>query len=143
MRLFRFAVIVLSTIGVFAAAATPASAAPWQLCVTLDQPTEGAHAYFLNFMSEGNAILVSGSRGRGPADDHGPAFGALAKPSGSTLYELGLTVTIQNSGDYEGPNTENVVFQFLPNGAINYKRWISSSLDFTQGQAFAFACPAS
>ena len=59
------------------------------------------------------------------------------------LYELGLTVTIQNGGDYAGPNTENVVFQFLSNGAINYKRWLNSDLDFTQGLAFAFTCPVS
>jgi hypothetical protein len=141
MRVSRVALIALASVVVSVGAARPVSAAPWQLCLTLNQPTEGAHAYFLNFLSEGNAILASGSKGHGP-DNHGPAFGALAKPASSTLYELGLTVTFQNGGDYTGPNTENVVFQFLPNGVINYKRWLSSGLDFTQGQAFAFACPA-
>ena len=142
MRVSRFLLIALAVAVFSAAAPHSASAAPWQLCLTLDQPTGGAHAYFLNFMSQGNAILVSGAKNH-DADDHGPAFGALAKPPSATFYELGLTVTIKNGGDYNGQNTENVVFQFLSNGAINYKRWINSSTTFTQGVAFSFACPLS
>jgi hypothetical protein len=142
MRVSRYLLIALVAVVVSAAAPRSASAAPWQLCLTLDQPTEGAHAYFLNFVSQGNAIVVSGSKGHGP-DDHGPAFGALAKPPSALFYELGLTVTIKNGGDYNGYNTENVVFQFVSNGAINYKRWLNSSTNFTQGLAFAFTCPAS
>jgi hypothetical protein len=142
MRVSRFLLITLAAVAFSAAAPRSASAAPWQLCLTLDQPTEGAHAYFLNFVSQGNAILVSGAKGHGP-DDHGPAFGALAKPPSALFYELGLTVTIKNGGDYNGHNTENVVFQFLSNGAINYKRWLNSSTNFTQGVAFAFTCPGS
>jgi hypothetical protein len=110
MRVSRFLLIALAAAVFSAAAPRSASAAPWQLCLTLDQPTEGAHAYFLNFVSQGNAILASGSKGHGP-DDHGPAL--------------------------------NVVFQFLSNGAINYKRWLNSSTNFTQGLAFAFTCPVS
>ena len=133
--------MALATVRIFSGRGPARRRAPWQVCLTLDQPSEGEHAYFLNFVSQGNAILVSGSKGHGSGGDHGPAFGALAKPSGSTLYEMGLTVTIQNRGDYMGPNTENVVFQFLANGAINYKRWLNSDRTFTQGLAFAFTCP--
>jgi hypothetical protein len=142
MRVSRFLLIAIAAAVFSAAAPQSVSAAPWQLCLTLDQPTEGAHAYFLNFVSQGKAILVSGAKNHGP-DDHGPAFGALAKPPDAIFYELGLTVTIENGGDYNGHNTENVVFQFVSNGAINYKRWLNSSTDFTEGVAYAFACPSS
>jgi hypothetical protein len=140
MRATRFALIALAAAVFSAFTARPASAAPWQLCLRL----VGGGDYFLNFVVQGNAVLVAGTKNVF-GDDHGPLFGSLSKPTSSpfNVYEMGLTVTIENMGDYNGPNTENVVFQFLPSGHINFKKWLRSSDTFTQGEAIVINCPVS
>jgi len=142
MRLCRVALITVSALVITVAAAGPVSAASrFQLCLR-DQPANG-NSYFLNFNVQGNAILVSGTKGVF-GDDHGPLFGSLSKafntpPAGG--WEMGLTVTIANMGDFAGHNTENIVFVFSPSGTIAFKRWKSSSQTFEQGTAVAFTCP--
>jgi len=143
MRATRIALIALAAVVFSAFTARPASAAPWQLCLRLN--TGGANDYFMNFVVQGNAILVTGTKNVF-GDDHGPLFGSLSKPPNSPFngpYELGLTVTFENMGDYNNQNTENVVFQFVSNGHINFKKWLRSSDTFTQGEAIVINCPAS
>jgi hypothetical protein len=143
MRATRFALIALAAVVLSAFTARPASAAPWQLCLRLT--TGGANDYFMNFVVQGNAILVTGTKNVF-GDDHGPLFGSLSKPPNSGpngAYELGLTVTFENMGDYNNQNTENVVFQFVSNGHINFKKWLRSSDTFTQGTAIVINCPQS
>jgi hypothetical protein len=145
MRVTRFALIALAAAVFSAVTARPASAAPWQLCLRLVNSAGGPNDYFMNFVVQGNAVLVTGMK-NGFGDDHGPLFGSLAKPPNSPLngpYELGLTVTYENMGDYANRNTENVVFQLLSNGNINFKKWLRSSDTFTQGQAIVINCPSS
>ena len=141
MRLSRVAQIALAIVLFSAFAVRPASAASWQLCLALDGPVS-VNTYYLNFNVQGNAILVAGMKGVGYPDDHGPVFGSLARTPVASTYELGLTVTFVNGGDYTNQNTENVVFQFNPNGSISYKRWLNSAAAFTQGVAVAISCPA-
>lgn len=140
-KLSRFALIALATIVFSAFTARPASAA-WAFCVRLDAAS-GFAEYFMNFVVQGNGILVTGSKGRAPVDNHGPLFGSLsqAPTTGTPTWELGFTVTMENMGDFSGPNTENVVFQFV-GSSINYKRWLRSSDNFVQGTATVIACPA-
>lgn len=142
MRATRFALIALAAAVFSAFTARPASAAPWQLCLRL--VGGGANDYFLNFVIQGNAVLVAGAKNVF-GDDHGPVFGSMSKPPNSPInaYEMGLTVTFENMGDYNNQNTENVVFQFLPNGHINFKKWLRSTDTFTQGEAIVINCPAS
>ena len=143
MRATRIALIALAAVVFSAFTARPASAAPWQLCLRLN--TGGANDYFMNFVVQGNAILVTGTKNVF-GDDHGPLFGSLSKPPNSPFngpYELGLTVTFENMGDYNNQNTENVVFQFVSNGHINFKKWLRSSDTFTQGTAIVINCPQS
>ena len=142
MRIYRFAITAVAALVVIAGTARPASAAPHQLCLR-DEPNLIPNFYYLNFSVQGNSILVSGTKGNF-GDDHGPLFGSLAKanltsPTGG--WELGLTVTFQNGGDYANGNTENVVFTFNTDGSITYKRWKSNALTFEQGHAAAFTCP--
>jgi len=144
MRTYRFVTIAITALIVIAASARPVSAAsPWQLC--LRDELGGGNTYYLNFTVQGNAIIVSGTYGQGGQDTHGPVFGTLAKPQGTSPslgFELGLTVTVANMGDYNGVNTQNIVFVFVPNGPIGYKRWFNSSATFEQGIAVPFICPA-
>lgn len=135
MKVSRFALIVLAAVVFSTFTARSASAATYQLCLR----TGTAGDYFLNFVAQGNGIVVTGVKGVG-IDDHGPVFGSLVKPPLVTSWELGITVTFENMGDYAGPNTENVVFQFLPNGHINYKKWLRSNDTFTQGTATVITC---
>jgi hypothetical protein len=138
MRLYRCALIAFATVLVATAAARPAAAASYQLCLALDGDSS---QYFLNFMVQGNAILVAGDKGHGGQDDHGPVFGALSHtPETPQIMEMGLTVTFANGGDYSNQNTENVVFTFTPDGAIAYKRWLNSAKEFTQGTASVIVC---
>ena len=146
MRMYRVAIIAVAALIVIAGTARSASAAsPWQLCLRPEPANGYVDTYFLNFSVQGNAILVSGTYGQGGQDTHGPVFGALAKAlntSGSLGWELGLTFTVANMGDYVGPNTENIVFVFGSDGSIVFKRWINSSATFEQGVMVAFNCPA-
>ena len=138
MRLYRFALIAFAAVLASAGAARPASAASYQLCLALDGDSS---QYFLNFMVQGNAILVAGDKGHGGQDDHGPVFGALSHaPETPQIMEMGLTVTIANGGDYANQNTENVVFTFTQDGAIAYKRWLNGAKEFTQGTASVIVC---
>jgi hypothetical protein len=143
--MYRVAIIAVAALIVIAGTARPVSAAsPWQLCLR-NEPADGANTYYLNFTVQGNAILVSGTYGRAAPDTHGPVFGTLARVQGTldgAQWELGLTVTIANMGDYGGPNTENIVFTFPQDGTIGFKRWISSSQTFQQGFMVPFNCPA-
>ena len=136
MKAYRFALIALATVVFSAFSARPASAATWQLCLGLTGVTGNL---YLNFNAQGNAIMVSGVKGVS-GDDHGPVFGTLTRVPVSSSYEMGLTVTIANMGDYEGHNTENIVIVFSPSGAMSYKRWLSSSQTFTQGTVYLANC---
>ncbi len=139
MRVSRFALTAAAVV-LLGLAAQPASAESFQLCLSPDG--QSTHQYFLNFAVQGNAILVGGMKGRGGQEDHGPVLGSLARtPSPSYGFEMGLTVTFANGGDYTGPNLENVVFQFNPDGTIAYKRWLDRETSFTQGTAVAITCP--
>ena len=92
MRATRFALIALAAVVFSAFTARPASAAPWQLCLRL--VGGGANDYFMNFVVQGNAILVTGTKNVF-GDDHGPLFGSLSKPPNSGpngAYELGLKI---------------------------------------------------
>ena len=110
MRLYRFALIAFATVLASTGAVRPAAAASYQLCLALDGDSS---QYFLNFLMQGNAILVAGDKGHGGQDDHGPLFGSLSHaPETPQVMELGLTVTFANAGDYMNQNTENVVFTF-------------------------------
>jgi hypothetical protein len=140
MRLSRVALITLAVVLFSGFTARSASAASFQLCLALDGPVS-VNTYYLNFNAQGNAILVAGMKGVGYPDDHGPVFGSLARTVVGSTYQLGLTVTFVNGGDYMGQNTENVVFQFNANGSITYKRWLNSAKPFTQGVAVVIACP--
>jgi hypothetical protein len=114
----------------------------YQLCLQLDAGV--ANQYFLNFGLGigGKAVFVGGMKGHGGQDDHGPVTGSLSRtPLPSYGYEMGLMVTFSNGGDYTGPNVENIVFTFNPDGTIAYKRWFDRETTFTQGTAFAIACP--
>jgi hypothetical protein len=148
MEVFRIALIALATVAASAFPARPASAAsPWQLCLTLDAPgnADSPRVYLLNTVVQGNAIFVTGTYGHDGGNNHGPVVGTLSRSvglPGPVLFELGLTVMIANGGDFLGPNTENIVFQFHPDG-ISYKHWVNAGKAFTQGAAFQFACPAS
>ncbi len=141
MNVSRFVFTALLTVGLWGLSARPASASSFQLCLMLDEPV--GHQYFLNFAVQGNAVLVSGMKGYGGQDDHGPIQGSMSRtPLPSYGFEMGLTVTFSNGGDYTGPNIENVVFQFNPDGTIGYKRWVDRETTFTQGTASAIACPS-
>lgn len=141
MRIRRIGLIALATVVLSAFHASPVTAAPWQLCLALDSAT-GSPEYFMNFNIQGNAILVSGMRGRHSPETHGPLVGALDRtPGPASPWELGVSVTIQNAGDYAGFNTENVVFEFETTGTIFYKRWLNGNQAFTQGSAFVRPCP--
>ena len=145
MRATRFALIAVAAVVLSAFTARPASAAPWQLCLRLVNSTEGPNDYYMNFVVQGNAVRVAVTKNVF-GDDHGPLFGSLSKPpnaGANGAYELGLTVTFENMGDYNNRNTENVVFQLLSNGHINFKKWLRSSDTFTQGQAIVINCPSS
>ena len=138
MRIFRSGLIVLAIVVASLAGVRSASAASYQLCLALDGESG---QYFMNFLIQGNAVLVAGDRGHGGQDDHGPLFGALSHAPDTPQYmELGVTVTFSNGGDFANPNTENVVFRFFQNGAITYKRWFSSSPAFTEGTVSVIAC---
>jgi hypothetical protein len=94
MRLYRFALIAFATVLVSVCAARPASAASYQLCLALDGESS---EYFLNFMIQGNGVLVAGNKGHGGQDDHDPVFGALSRaPETPQIMEMGLTVTFAN-----------------------------------------------
>jgi hypothetical protein len=136
MRVYRFALIALATVVFSAFSARPASADTWQLCLGLSGVSANL---YLNFNVQGNAIMVSGTKGVS-GDDHGPVFGTLTQVPVSNSYEMGLTVTIANMGDYEGHNTENIVIVFSPTGSMSYKRWLNSSQTFTQGTVFLANC---
>ena len=142
MRVARFAVIACAA-AVFALGVprTASAEESFQLCLQLD--ADGTHQYFLNFgVGMGKAIFVGGMKGHGGQDDHGPVTGTISRtPLPAFGYEMGLTVTFSNGGGYTGPNTENVVFQFAPDGSIGYKRWLDRDTTFTQGSAFVIACP--
>src|SRR5690349_16187549 len=104
--------------------ARPAHAAFYQACFELDD-AGGHERYNVNFLQQGNGIMVSGVRGMSLVDPHGPAFGTLSRvpTAGEYGWKMALTVVFGNSyADYE-PQMETIVFQFLPDGAINYKRW--------------------
>ena len=138
MRVLRVALVVLATVGISVVAVRPATAASYQLCLALDSESG---EYFMNFLVQGNAVLVAGDRGHGGQDDHGPMFGALSHaPDTPQFMELGLTVTFANGGDFANPNTENIVFRFFQNGVITYKRWFNSAKTFTEGTASTFVC---
>jgi hypothetical protein len=139
MKVSRFALACAAMVLSVGARAARAEES-FQLCLQLDgQPV---HRYFLNFAVQGKAILVGGMKGYGGQNDHGPILGSMSKtPNPSYGYEMGLMVTFANGGDYLGPNTENVVFSFNPNGSIGYKRWIDRDTEFTQGSATVIACP--
>jgi hypothetical protein len=137
--MYRLAIVAVAALIATAGTARPVSAASnWQLCLR-DEPLLESNFYYLNFSVQGNAVLVSGTKNTF-GDDHGPVFGSLSKAHLGP-WELGLTVTIANGGDYANPNTENIVFVFNANGSITYKRWQSSGLTFVQGFATAFTCP--
>ena len=140
MKVSRFALIALAAVVFSAFSASPASAASWQLC--LRTSPSGGQDYYLNFVVQGNGIVVTGVKNVS-LDDHGPVFGTLSKPPlVASNWELGLTVTIANGGDYANANTENIVFIFASNGSISYKKWLRSNDPFTQGLATVFTCPA-
>jgi hypothetical protein len=64
MRIYRFALIAIAAITGSMATVRPVSAAsPWQLCLR-DTASGGLDEYYLNFAVQGNAILVSGTKGR-------------------------------------------------------------------------------
>jgi len=148
MNIFRIALIALATAALSTLAAQPASAAsPWQICLTLDQPgnEDSPRVYLLNTIVQGNAVFVTGTYGHDGGNNHGPVVGTLSRSlgiPGPMQYELGLTVMIANAGDFLGPNTENIVFQFHGD-AIAYKYWVNGGKTFTQGLAYQFTCPAS
>jgi hypothetical protein len=138
MMNYRFGLIALVLFAASTVGAGPARAASYQLCLALDGETGN---YFMNFAVQGNAVLVTGYRGHGGQDDHGPLFGALSHAPETPQYlELGLTVTLSNGGDYSNQNTENVVFRFFQNGVITYKRWLHSSKAFTEGTVSLITC---
>ena len=149
MKLFRIALISVATVAMSAFAARPASAAsPWQLCLTLDTPTNAdgsAHPYLLNLVTQGNAVLVVGTYGHDGGNNSGPVFGGLARSIGTpgpVVFQMGLTITIGNGGDFMGSNTENIVFNFTSTG-IGYKHWYNGGKTFTQGNAYLMPCPSS
>jgi hypothetical protein len=147
MKISRTALIALAAVAFSAVAARPASAAsPWQLCLSLETPSVNAtHIYLLNTVVQGNAILVAGTYGHDSINNHGPVVGTLSRTvgiPGPVVWEMGLTVTIANAGDYMGSNVEAVVFLFHSDGSIAYKRWFGGNT-FTQGVAVPFTCPAS
>lgn len=143
MRVSRLAVIACAAVVFALASSRPASAEEsFQLCLQLD--AAGPHQYFLNFGvgMAGKAIFVGGMKGHGGQEDHGPITGSMSRtPLPSYGFEMGLMVTFSNGGGYAGPNTENIVFQFNPNGTIGYKRWLDRDTAFTQGSAFVIDCP--
>ena len=148
MTMFGIALVALATAASSVVAPKPAStASPWQLCLTLDQPgnEDSERVYLLNTIVQGNAIFVTGTYGHDGGNNHGPVVGTLTRSMGipgPMQFELGLTVMIANAGDFLGPNTENIVFQFHQD-AIAYKYWVNGSKAFTQGLAYQFTCPAS
>jgi hypothetical protein len=114
----------------------------YQLCLSLDSATVRYHEVFLNFNVQGRAVTVSGARGRTFIDDHGPLFGSLSQlPNDRTIWELGITITYANAGDYGGPNVEHIVYRFYQNGAISYRRSSGAQYAFTQGVAYSIPCP--
>lgn len=144
MSVSRFTLIACAAAVFAVGIARPASAdeESFQLCLQLDAP--GVHQYFLNFGvgSPGKAIFVGGMKGHGGQDDHGPVTGSMSRtPLPAYGVEMGLMVTFSNGGNYAGPNIENIVFHFNPNGSIGYKRWLDRDTSFTQGPAFVIACP--
>ncbi len=77
MNVSRFVFTALLTVGLWGLSARPASASSFQLCLMLDEPV--GHQYFLNFAVQGNAVLVSGMKGYGGQDDHGPIQGSMSR----------------------------------------------------------------
>ena len=139
MRAYRFAMIALATVVLSAFATRPASAATWQLCIHLNGAA-GSDTFYLNFNVQGSAIMVGGSRGVF-SDDQGPVFGTLTQvPLQPGVFQMGLTTTIANRGDYMGINTENVVVFFGPGTSMTYKRWLNSSQTFTTGTVSMASC---
>ena len=140
MSFIRFVLVAFAAAVISAGAAGRAeAAASYKLCIALNG--DGYGQYFMTFVVNGNAVLVSGEKGHGGQDDHGPLFGALSHaPDTPQFMELGVTVTFSNGGDFARPNTENVVFRFFQNGAITYKRWFSSSQAFTEGTVSVITC---
>ena len=123
----RSGLIVLAIVAASLAGARSASAASYQLCLALDGESG---EYFMNFLMQGNAILVAGDRGHGGQDNHGPLFGALSHaPDTPQFMELGGLSRCQWRRLRER-NTENVVFRFFRTAALP-KRWFSSSQAFT------------
>jgi hypothetical protein len=141
MRVYRFALIALATVVFSAFTARSANAATWQLCLHLNGAA-GSDTFYLNFNVQGSAIMVGGRRGVF-SDDGGPVFGTLTQiPLRPGSFEMGLTTTISNSGDYMGPNTENVVIFFAPGGVMTYNRWLNSNQAFTVGTVSLATCVA-
>ena len=136
MRISRSGLIALAIVVASLAGARSASAASYQLCLALDGESG---QYFMNFLIQGNAVLVAGDRGHGGQDDHGPLFGSMT-PLPASVFEVGVTVTFANAGDYAHQNTENVVFTFAQDGQITYKRWLHAGTPFTAGTASVIAC---
>ena len=138
MRFVRFVLVAFAAAVISAGAAGRAeAAASYKLCIALNGDDYGQ--YFMTFVVNGNAVLVSGEKGHGGQDDHGPLFGSMT-PLPSSVFEVGVTVTFANTGDYAHQNTENVVFTFAQDGQITYKRWLHAGTPFTAGTASVIAC---
>jgi len=142
MRKHRFAAGLIFMF-VLLGSARSTEAAFFRLCLELDTPGVRRHDLYLNFNVQGNAILVSGMRGIAVIDNHGPVVGSLSRLSTQTnIWQMGLTITYGNMGDYDGPSVEHMVFKFHPGGAISYRLSEGGSSSFVQGTAFTFTCPA-
>ena len=138
MRFVRFALVVLAAAVISAGTAGRAEAAEsYKLCIALNGDDYGQ--YFMTLVVNGNTILVSGAKGHGGQDDHGPLFGSVT-PLPASMVEVGVTVTLANAGDYTRQNTENVVFTFAQDGQITYKRWLHAGTPFSAGTASVIAC---
>jgi hypothetical protein len=138
MRLVRFALVAFAAAVISAGTAVRAeAAASYNLCIALNG--DDYAQYFMTFVVNGNAILVSGEKGHGGQEDHGPLFGSMT-PLPASVVEVGVTVTFANAGDFAHQNTENVVFTFAQDGQITYKRWLHAGTPFSVGTASVIAC---
>lgn len=138
MRIMRQAFVALSVAACLVLTPREVSAAPYQLCLAIP-----GGDLFLNFIVQGQGIVVTGFSGTLPVDLHGPVFGSLAKGPNNQGVKMGLTVTYANEGDelYRTERRLVITFSSTP-GQVHVKSWESGEQP-TTGTGYIYACPAS
>ena len=137
MRTMRQAFVALSMAACLVVSQREVSAAPtYQLCLT------GPGDLFLNFVVQGQAVLVTGFKGITVNDLHGPVVGTLAQMPASSpaQYRMGLTVTFANGGDEAFNTVEHIVIYFDQFG-LRYKSSRPDQPEPETGPVSIVACP--